>query len=421
MTQINQALFRLRATTSTNEKVEILAALGGDKIAKEVLNWALNPYITFGITAIKRILDPLDNLQDTKSLDSTLIESWPELEYILGLLSERKLVGGPARMEVDEYTTFQYNGRLAELIINKDLRAGINIKLVNRAIPGLIPTFVVGKAADIRRGAIPTYPCLAEPKYDGVRVLAMFGPSGDVQLMSSGGREYMNFPHIQKELMNLGYKNKILDGEVYGDTFDKTMRVAHRGRSKKGNAGIDDAAFIYNVFDILDTDEFSAGVCSYSLAARRPDLQMTLTESIHVRLTHGMIVSDEEDMWVYHDEIVALGYEGLILKDMYKKYPFKRTSNAWIKVKKMHTYKGIVFGHYEGKGKFLGTLGGLKVKIDGVVTKVGSGFSDEERESLWTTDLSLHGMEVVIQGQELTKDGCVRFPVFVKFEGGEVL
>ena len=55
------------------------------------------------------------------------------------------------------------------------------------------------------------------------------------------------------------------------------------------------------------------------------------------------------------------------------------------------------------------------------MTKVGSGFSDEERESLWTTDLSLHGMEVVIQGQELTKDGCVRFPVFVKFEGGEVL
>ncbi len=414
MTRINEAIEALRDTTSTDRKLEILHALCNDRIAGEVLNYALNPYITFGINRPIRHPD----LSTAKINDHFYSRYWSNIKVILNRLQARHLTGNEARIELEKANCGMNN--LLYHIINKDLRAGVSIKLVNRAIPGLIPTFTVGKAADIRRGAKPTYPCLAEPKYDGVRVLAMFGITGDVQLMSSGGREYMNFPHILKELMGLGYRNKILDGEVYGDTFDKTMQVAHRGRSKKDNDGVDDASFIYNVFDMLDMDEFSAGVCSYPLATRRMTLQMTFGGADHVRLTHGLEVRDKESMWAYHDKIVALGYEGLILKNLNAKYPFKRTSNAWIKVKRMHTYKGVIVGVYEGKGRLSHTLGGIEVDIGGVITKVGSGFTDEERTNIFYKGTAVHGLGITIQGQELTESGCVRFPVFVEFEDKEI-
>ncbi len=411
MTQINQALFKLRATTSTTEKLEILSALKHDKIAEEVLNWTLNPYITFGIRLPELSLPTRLNVD----LSWEIKHYWPAIKTLLFRLSSREYSGQKARHQVENcwkeggLKYFIFN------IINKDLRAGVNIALVNRAIPGLIPTFTIGKAADIRRGAVPKYPCLAEPKYDGVRVLAMFGPTGDVQLMSSGGREYKNFPHILKELEALSYTNRILDGEVYGDTFDKTMMVAHRGRSKKDNEGVDDKDFIYNIFDMLDRDEFEVSLCSYPLSTRQTTLRLTFHESPSVRLTKGLIVNNEEEMWVYYDKIVALGYEGLILKNLDGKYPFKRTSNEWIKVKKMINFQGIVKGLYSGKGKYAGTLGGLNVEIDGVLTRVGSGFSDDERDEIWTTQSLWRSRLVKVQGQEMTKAGCVRFPVFKGF------
>ncbi len=413
MTQINQALFRLRGTTSTNEKLEILGALKHDKIAEEVLNFALNPYITFGITAAEEL--PCDwDMRDAEDADRGWDCVWEEVKKILTMLASRELSGGAAYAAVQS-TIRMKSGHTVVCIINKDLRAGVNIALANRAIPALIPTFIIGKAADTSRGAVTKYPCLAEPKYVRVRVLAMYGPTAGVQLMSSGGREYKNFPHIQKELETLGYINRILDGEVYGDTFDRTMNVAHRGRSKKDNEGIDDASFIYNVFDTLELDEFSASACSYPLTTRRTTLQMTFAETEHVRLTHGLEVNNEEEMWAYHDKIVALGYEGLVLKNLNGKYPFKRTSKEWIKVKRMIKVQGIVKGFYSGKGKFVGTLGGVEVEIGGVITKVGSGFSDNERDEIWTSQSTWHLRAVTVQGQEMTEAGRVRCPVFKGF------
>lgn len=416
MTQINQALFRLRATTSTNEKVEVLEALRHDTIAKEILNFALNPYITFGITVDTK-LPPDWSIQDAKDNDDLLtLEMWTEIKsQVLMKLSSRLLTGNGALNRLEIYCYQAAISHFFCCIINKDLRAGVNVKLVNRAIPGLIPTFTIGKAADIRKGAVPKYPCLAEPKYDGTRTLAMFDSAGNVQLMSSGGLEYKNYPHIKAEINTIGYKNQVLDGEVYGDTFDDIMRVAHRGRSKKDNEGIDDKNAIYNVFDILDLDEFEASMCSYPLEARRSKLSLTLQEQDHVRLTHGIVVHNEKEVWEYHDELVVLGYEGLILKNFIGEYPFRRSSNEWIKAKKMIEFQGIVKGFYSGKGKYAGTLGGLNVEIDGVLTRVGSGFSDDERDEIWTAQNIWRSRLVKVQGQELTKAGCVRFPVFKGF------
>ncbi len=423
MTRINQVLFELRQTNSTSEKVELMKVLNRDKIAEEVLLWTLSPFITFGVTTQSFTFYPDSyTIDQAKSEDSQLTTSWDSVKVILHNLKDRVLTGNNAKQAVEQMCNNIYLGGLCRSIINKDLRCGVSLKLVNRAIPGLIPTFVAGTAADIRKGAEPLYPCMAEPKYDGVRVLAMFGPTGDVQLMSRGGREYKNFPYITKALESqLNFKDAILDGEICGDTFDMTMQVAHRGRSKKDTQGVDDKNFVFNVFDVfIDADEFEAGACSYPLHSRRAMLELALNESEYIKLTPSVMVHSTEEMEEMHKRVIALGYEGLILKTVNGKYPFKRSTKAWIKVKTMHDYDGIAVGMYEGKGKFIGTLGGLTVNIGGVITKVGSGFSDDARRVIWNTGLSVEGLGVTIQGQELTKDGCVRFPVFKRFQDQEI-
>jgi hypothetical protein len=81
------------------------------------------------------------------------------------------------------------------------------------------------------------------------------------------------------------------------------------------------------------------------------------------------------------------------------------------------TWEGRVIGKFEGKPgtRLEGTLGGLYVMLDnGIVTEVGSGFSDEDRNRLAQADVS--GMWAEIEGQPpLTDDGRIRFPVFARF------
>lgn len=80
----------------------------------------------------------------------------------------------------------------------------------------------------------------------------------------------------------------------------------------------------------------------------------------------------------------------------------------------MFTEEFTVIGMIEGKGKFSGMLGALTVDVDGVSVDIGSGFTDEQRDWLWNSCDPV-GSLVEIKYQEKTKDGSLRFPVFLKF------
>ena len=65
-----------------------------------------------------------------------------------------------------------------------------------------------------------------------------------------------------------------------------------------------------------------------------------------------------------------LGFEGLVL----------RQSDHWIKVKPEETHDVAITGFVEGKGKHLGRLGYVTTDKGAV----GAGFTDAERQLLWT-------------------------------------
>ncbi len=91
-------------------------------------------------------------------------------------------------------------------------------------------------------------------------------------------------------------------------------------------------------------------------------------------------------------------------------YELKEKSKYWLKMKPTETYDLLVVGKFGGKGRLKNNLGGLIVKYNDVEVKVGSGYSDEERELFMKNPPSI--IEVKCKGE--TEDGSLREPIFVR-------
>lgn len=94
-------------------------------------------------------------------------------------------------------------------------------------------------------------------------------------------------------------------------------------------------------------------------------------------------------------DVLSNGYEGLVL----------RQDNTWLKVKPEETYDVPITGIQQGKGRNFGRMGALLTPMG----KVGTGFSDLEREELWNL-----GETIEVSCMHLTEDGLFRHPRFIR-------
>lgn len=85
-------------------------------------------------------------------------------------------------------------------------------------------------------------------------------------------------------------------------------------------------------------------------------------------------------------------------------------SESLLKVKTFFDAEARVVGHLPGTGKHRGRLGALQVELpDGTRFKVGTGFSDAQRENPPAI-----GATITFRYQELTRAGVPRFPSYVR-------
>jgi len=109
------------------------------------------------------------------------------------------------------------------------------------------------------------------------------------------------------------------------------------------------------------------------------------------------------------ERITALGGEGLMLREPGSRYEVGRSSTL-LKVKRFQDAEALVVGHEPGAGRHRGRLGALLVKLpDGTEFAVGTGFTDQERDSPPPI-----GTTTTFRFQELTDHGAPRFPSFVR-------
>jgi len=113
--------------------------------------------------------------------------------------------------------------------------------------------------------------------------------------------------------------------------------------------------------------------------------------------------------------VVAEEYEGLIFRDANAPYGDKIG-----RVKREVTVDYVVRDVVEGNGRLTGSLGSLVLGLhkDGcltTVTKMGGGFTDEQRSDIWNHWPRDQGRVVTIRGNGLFPSGAVKHPRFERF------
>ena len=435
ITKLNESESRLYKEDVIRQALE--ASVLGSTNAINFLKFTklcYDPYVTFGI----RQVPESDGLIHRGN-------NWQEFEDLLLKLSRRELSGNDAIDAVKKmawnFDSDEWNIFVAP-VLRRDLRAGISDKTINKICKGTefeIPIFGCQLATTSENRPEMNGVKRLEPKLDGVRVLMVVKPNGigtaSVSSLSRNGKEFENFSLIEKQISdnfkNIANTNKrtlkdgfVLDGEVISSSFQELMKQARR----KKDVDSDDSVF--NIFDIVPINEFYNSIYEEPLSKRlkildklRPVVDtmpnVDLLTSIKVNLDTA---AGKDQLERYAKDMVAQGFEGIMIKDLDAYYECKRNT-SWMKWKPTLTVDLEVVDVQEGTGKNKGRLGALVCAgydqgVD-IAVNVGSGFTDAARNDYWDNCDSIIGRtaEVLCDAVTQNKDGTysLRFPRFVRF------
>jgi len=407
-------------------------AKAGNKELFTGLRYALSPFTTFGIKEIPFKAD-LDKYEGATFISPL---TWDEFEITCRALKERNLTGNEAKTWIWNLMASCENfiawDSWYRLILQKDLRAGITLKTVNKAVKRYpeysIPVFECQLAHDSSKHLQKLVGNkIIETKLDGIRCIAWIFRNGTVKLFSRNGKPFENFPLIEEELKTVCKYLKVdivLDGEIMSSSFQDLLTQFRR----KHDVEVSDA--IYYVFDWMPLDEFSYGTSQKMQLDRTAEIPRFIPDTKkYVRQVGWTLIhleEEEEKFKELNNRAIKEGYEGLMIKEPGALYKCKRSTN-WLKLKPQITVTLVVKDIEEGQGKASGMTGALicEGKHDGYMIKVsvGSGFSDELRADIWANQEGTKGKLVEVIADAVTIDryheASLRFPRFKCFRGFE--
>lgn len=392
------------------------------KLVKAILTAGLNPYINYGVRKLNKT-KPNQMIGELK-IEGGLLDF---VYHTLPKLAARELSGNAAKDAVESELNemSEYAHKWAKRILLKNLRIGVQAKTVNKIWPDLIPKFEVQLAHSLDTAHVAgnivinesvTYPVRIEPKLDGLRCIAV-KTHGIVNMYTRNGREIETLSTIRHALESCGeIDNVVLDGEAMGEDWNESASIVGSKKNLKNDDNI-----VFNVFDAMTFNEWETQDCAKSLNERVDFVANVVAKvaSRHVQQVPGVEVANQEELMVQYERALEDDFEGVMLKNPSGGYGFKRTRDV-LKMKPVATYEGVVVGTYGGRDgtKRHGKFGGFAIVLpNGVVTRVGGGFNDKERDDIdaagWDT---FKGKIMEVEGQPpLTKDGRVRFPVFTRW------
>jgi DNA ligase-1 len=381
---------------------------------------ALDGFRTFGIQKV-----PVSKI-DGPGITQT------EFDDIIRQLENRTLTGNDMRDVIEDLCNRskmeEWNDWYRRILI-KDLRCGVTHKTINKHSTMKVPVFECMLADDSKKHEKKmTGEVIVEPKLDGVRVVVICDiDKNEVKLFSRNGKELSNFPEINKQfesMINQMAGSMVFDGEVMSDDFQTLMREIHR----KAGAKTQDA--ILNLFDCMPLEDFKEGQCHQPILNRKQMLEgFKYGSNIHLVEYVKMNLSNDEGQKQFADYnkiCIDKGYEGIMVKPTKGVYECKRSS-LWLKVKPFIEVSLTVKAVEEGTGRNVGKLGALIVEgiDDGklIKTNVGSGLTDNNRETFWEDKDKLIGQVVevradaITQNQDTKDEWSLRFPRFLRFRG----
>lgn len=424
MIELTNFIEAMRATSSATEKIQIIK--NADRYIHTILEYVYNPFKQYHVTS-KTCIKNKDKVTESNYSLFDLLDKLTSREYTgheaIGLIN------GMAKGKFDPYI---YK------IIDKDLGIRVGDSIINKAVPGLIPTFNVAlaqsyeeKLASFGEGRL--YDWYASRKLDGVRCLAVVDENGDCRLYSRMGKEFTTLDKVKHDIEATGIINTVFDGEIClldenGDEdFQNVMKEIRRKDHEIKNP-------VFMMFDMISKTDFDKNKSEEILSERLNKLRSFVWNGGHavdfnanetLHYLEQSVITDERHFDKWAQMAGDNNWEGFMLrKDV--GYEGKRSKNL-LKVKKFHDAEYTVVDFdiddhevvRDGKSVTLQLLAQVYIEHKGHKVKVGSGFTQEQR--LQYMDGSIVGKIITVQYFEETKNDkggiSLRFPTMKHVHG----
>ena len=424
MLEVIRLFKEIQNTSSLNDKKVIITANKDNELFKKCLVFLLDGNITTGIAEKK-----YDSLE-ARCSDWKHNDIGTEFCELMDYIKTHNTGRDEDVIQVQSWC-YALDDEIKEFtrgMITKSIRLGADAKLVNKCIPNLIPVFDVMLGTPIEKVKLNGDEWIAiSKKLNGTRAAFI----GD-KIMTRQGKEYKGLNHIIADLHRLGLKNCFVDGElIYKNTEGLSDSEAfQKGTGIAMSKSEDKSELKLVVFDVFPLDEFWTGKSNKTYSERK-EMLLEIKEDIEDfdNIENVEVVTmcyegtDHSKIWKWLDYAEENDWEGIIL-NLDTPYECKRTKNL-IKVKKFFACDIRCIGVEEGSGRNKGTLGALVCDYKGFEVRVGSGFTDYDRNHFWKHPEDIIGRIVTVKYKEETsnKDGgiSIQFPVFetVRFDKDE--
>lgn len=415
LTNVANFIEEMKATSSTNTKKEIIAKYDSPFLRK-LFEYVYTPFKQYYVTSSSLVKHPELSANGHDDLFSLLDD-----------LSARRITGHAAISAVNGF--IEKHREFADIIydvIDRNIKTRATTSLINKVLPGTVPTFEVALAQKFRDHAkkvkFESKLWWASRKLDGLRCIAIFDANGEVRFFSRQGKEFFTLSVLAEDLKQLNFRNKVLDGEICimkEDGLEDFQGILKEARM--GDHTIEKP--MYQVFDFLELEEFVNGEGQVTFTARQIMLNALfgMYQLKNAKVLEQIQVESQEHFDQLVKDAETAGYEGIMLrKDV--GYEGKRTSNL-LKVKQMEDAEYVVIDYEVGPMRLIENgaeieevmLRNVKILHKGDPVDVGSGFSIEQRRRFFQNPEEIVGKTVTVQYFEETRDqhgkNSLRFPV----------
>lgn len=386
---ILKALDHIGAEGSKNAKQDLLALLLKDEEFRDVVRFALDPFVTFGVRPAKYTGFAGNFIWTARTWE------------LLMLLQTRQLTGGAAAARIEaEYKNLDADS--AELlwrVLNKDLRGGFGESSCNKAVKGFFKSFPYQRCSLMSDTDVTKWDwangIISQKKADGMYVNSN-NEDGTIAATLLTSRQGEPFPlkgferiHLSISMLSPGTQTH---GEllVFGPDGKELERAIGNGMINEVRQGGNWEEGHYPVLEVWDQIPLSEVKPKAKIAIPYLDRLRGLTKQIKaaersdLRVIETRIVRSLAEAFKHYLEMLQAGLEGTVIKKPTMGWK-DGTSNEQIKLKLKAQAEFRVTGYKEGKQgkKTAATFGSVElVSEDGLVQFNCSGMSDDIRKEI---------------------------------------
>jgi len=403
------------STNSNTDKLNVLEEYSQYDSVRKALVYTYDTYKQYGVTSTnckkRNDLVAPENLYD-------------DFFSLLDDLNDRNITGHSAIQVVNSFVNA--NVEFEELIWNildRNLKTRSTASMINKVIPGLIPTFDVALAKTYdektKKKIKWSDGWRVSRKLDGCRCICIIDENGEVKFFSRTGKEFLTLDNLKPEIKALGVKNMVIDGEIcildeYGnEDFQNIIKEI-----KRKDHTIESP--FYWMFDFLTLEDFQNKTSNSTLDERLTELFPLIKSQEYIGILDQFDCDD--DAFAHMLEISKTNsWEGLMLRKN-TTYKGKRSDDI-LKVKTFYDEEYIVIDVendvqrviVDGAEVSENMLKNIIIEHKGNRVQVGSGFNQEQRRYYFNNPDQIIGKQVTIQYFEETTNmngtHSLRFPV----------